>query len=65
MTYLLVLYLDVLVTLFLSQSPPPLCQWYHWIDTEQPAWALRQIEERQRRAWEHFQEEERQDEEAE
>jgi hypothetical protein len=26
MTYLLVLYLDVLVTLFLSQSPPLMCQ---------------------------------------
>jgi hypothetical protein len=65
MTYLLVFYLDVLVTLFLLQSPPPLCQWYHWIDTEQPAWALRQIEKRQRRAWERFQEEEeRQEEEA-
>jgi hypothetical protein len=58
------LYLDVLVRLFLLQSPPPLCQWYHWIDTEQLAWALRQIEERQRRAWERFQEEERQEEEA-
>jgi hypothetical protein len=54
MTYLLVLYLDVLVTLFLLQSLPLLCQWYHWIDTEQLAWALRQIEERQRRAWERF-----------
>jgi hypothetical protein len=64
MTYLLVFYLDVLVTLFLLQSPSPLCQWYHWIDTEQPEWALRQIEERQRRAWERFQEEERQEEEA-
>jgi hypothetical protein len=62
--YLLVLYLDVLVTFFLLQSLPPLCQWYHWIDTEQPVWALRQIEERQRRAWERFQEEERQEEEA-
>jgi hypothetical protein len=64
MIYLLVFYLDVLVRLFLLQSPPPFCQWYHWIDTEQPAWALRQIEERQRRAWERFQEEERQEEEA-
>jgi hypothetical protein len=63
-TYLLVFYLDVLVTLFLLQSPPPLCQWYHWIDTEQPAWALRHIEERQHRACERFQEEERQEEEA-
>jgi hypothetical protein len=63
MTYLLVLYLDVLVTLFLSQSPPPFYQWYHWIDTEQSVWALRQIEERQRGAWERFQEEERQEEE--
>jgi hypothetical protein len=51
MIYLLVLYLDVLVRLFLLQSPLPLCQWYHWIDTEQPALALRQIEERQPRAW--------------
>jgi hypothetical protein len=64
MTYLLMLYLDVSVRLFLLQSPPPLCQWYYWINTEQPAWALRQIEERKRRAWERFQEEERQEEEA-
>jgi hypothetical protein len=61
MTYLLMLYLDVSVRLFLLQSPPPLCQWYYWIDTEQPAWALRQIEERKRRAWERFQEEEREE----
>jgi hypothetical protein len=43
MTYLLVLYFDVLVRLLLFQSPPPLCQWYRWIDMEQPAWALREI----------------------
>jgi hypothetical protein len=34
MTYLLMLYLDVLVILFWLQSLPPLCQLYHWIDTE-------------------------------
>jgi hypothetical protein len=47
MTYLLMLYLDILVRLILLQSPPPLCQWYYWIDMEQPVWALRQMEERQ------------------
>jgi hypothetical protein len=59
MTYLLVLYLDVFIRLFLLQLSLLLCQWYHWIDTEQPAWTLRQIEERQRRAWKRFQKEER------
>jgi hypothetical protein len=58
MTYLVVLFFDVLVTLFPLQSPLPLYQWYHWIDTEQPAWALREIEERQRRGWARFHEEE-------
>ena len=36
------------------QSPPPLCLWYRWIDTEQPEWAVRDVEERHRRAWESF-----------
>jgi hypothetical protein len=64
MTYLVVLFFDVLVTLFLLQSPPTLCQWYHWIEVEQPSWAFREIEERQRRAWARFHEEERREEEA-
>ena len=41
------------------QSPPPLCKWYHWIDTEQPAWALQEIKDRSRRAWERLYAEER------
>jgi hypothetical protein len=65
MTYLVMLFFDVLVTLFVLQSPPsPLCEWYHWIDMEQPAWALHEIEERQHRAWASIHEDERQEEEA-
>ena len=41
------------------QSPSPLCSYYRWIDTEQPDWALREIEERSRRAWRKFHEGER------
>ena len=41
------------------QSPPPLCKWYHWIDTEQPAWALQEIKDRSRRAWDSLYAEER------
>uniref|UniRef100_A0ACD5Y511 Uncharacterized protein n=1 Tax=Avena sativa TaxID=4498 RepID=A0ACD5Y511_AVESA len=40
-------------------SPPPLCKWYHWIDTEQPAWAVQEIADRSRRARESFLDEER------
>nr|XP_051220482.1 uncharacterized protein LOC127338402 [Lolium perenne] len=40
-------------------SPPPLCKWFHWIDTEQPDWAREEVEEKQRRAWATFFEEER------
>ncbi|KAK1685009.1 hypothetical protein QYE76_045857 [Lolium multiflorum] len=40
-------------------SPPPLCNWFHWIDQEQPDWAPRVVEEKQRRAWARFHEEER------
>nr|XP_051203620.1 uncharacterized protein LOC127317138 [Lolium perenne] len=40
-------------------SPPPLCMWFHWIDQEQPDWARREVEEKQRRAWAMFHEEER------
>ena len=43
----------------LLQSPPPLCKWYHWIDTEQPAWALQEIKDRSRRAWDSLYAEER------
>ncbi|XBI73049.1 hypothetical protein VPH35_066876 [Triticum aestivum] len=32
-------------------SPPPLCMYYRWIDTEKPAWAVTEIRERSRRAW--------------
>ncbi|KAK1630046.1 hypothetical protein QYE76_004361 [Lolium multiflorum] len=38
---------------------PPLCKWFHWIDTEQPDWAREEVEEKQRRAWATFFEEER------
>nr|XP_051208381.1 uncharacterized protein LOC127325610 [Lolium perenne] len=40
-------------------SPPPLCKWFHWIDTEQPDWACQEVEEKHRRAWATFFEEER------
>ena len=48
--------------MFGLQSPPPLCPWYHWIDTEQPEWARREIEQRHKAAWENFFEEERREE---
>nr|XP_051212570.1 uncharacterized protein LOC127330377 [Lolium perenne] len=38
-------------------SPPPLCMWFHLIDQEQPEWARREVEEKQRRAWARFHEE--------
>ncbi|XP_051220759.1 uncharacterized protein [Lolium perenne] len=40
-------------------SPPPLCMWFHWIDQEQTEWARREVEDKQRRAWARFHEEER------
>ena len=50
--------------LFLCQSPPPICMWYHWIDTEQPAWAVQELKDRGRRAWASFYEAEREEKEA-
>ncbi|XBI79529.1 hypothetical protein VPH35_088964 [Triticum aestivum] len=35
-------------------SPPPLCMYYHWIDTEKPAWAVTEIRERSPHAWNSF-----------
>uniref|UniRef100_A0A8I6XP47 Uncharacterized protein n=1 Tax=Hordeum vulgare subsp. vulgare TaxID=112509 RepID=A0A8I6XP47_HORVV len=35
----------------LYKSPPPLCMYYRWIDTEMPDWAVTEIRERGRRAW--------------
>ena len=51
--------------LFLWKSPPPICMWFHWIDTEQPAWALKELKDRGRRAWASFYEAEREEKEAE
>src|SRR5664279_964891 len=48
--------------MFVLQSLPPLCMWYRWIDTEQPEWAVRDVKERHRRAWESFFAEERREE---
>jgi activator of HSP90 ATPase len=31
--------------------------WYHWIDKEQSEWAKKEIEDRHRRAWADFKEE--------
>ena len=39
--------------------------WYHWIDTEQPAWAVQEIKERGRRAWASLYDAEREENEAE
>uniref|UniRef100_A0ACD5W7C8 Uncharacterized protein n=1 Tax=Avena sativa TaxID=4498 RepID=A0ACD5W7C8_AVESA len=50
---------DEHVEIYQSRSPPSLCMWYRWIDTEQSEWALREIEQRSRRAWESFYEDER------
>ena len=52
----------VLICLFELQSPPPLCSWFHFIDKEQPEWARREIEVRQKAAWDRFYEEERREE---
>uniref|UniRef100_A0A8I6XAM5 Uncharacterized protein n=1 Tax=Hordeum vulgare subsp. vulgare TaxID=112509 RepID=A0A8I6XAM5_HORVV len=40
-------------------SPPPLCMYYRWIDTEMPDWAVTEIRERGRRAWASWDLEER------
>ena len=50
-----------LMLVFVLQSPPPLCKWFHWIDTEQPDWTRQEVEEKHRRAWATFFEEERQE----
>nr|XP_051201439.1 uncharacterized protein LOC127314933 [Lolium perenne] len=42
-------------------SPPPLCKWFHWIDTEQSDWTRQEVEEKHRRAWATFFEEEHQE----
>ena len=52
----------VLILMFVLQSPPPLCPWFHFIDKEQPEWARREIEERHKAAWDNFFEEERREE---
>ena len=36
-----------------------MCMYYRWIDTEMPAWAMTEIRERSRRAWNSFYAEER------
>ena len=59
-----VIFVFLLMVLFLWQSPPPICMWYHWIDTEQPAWAVQEIEERSRHAWASFHKVEREQKEA-
>ncbi|KAK1645747.1 hypothetical protein QYE76_063552 [Lolium multiflorum] len=45
----------------LAKSPPPLCKWFHWIDTEQPDSAWKEVEEKHCRAWATFFGEERQE----
>uniref|UniRef100_A0A8I6XQG8 Uncharacterized protein n=1 Tax=Hordeum vulgare subsp. vulgare TaxID=112509 RepID=A0A8I6XQG8_HORVV len=42
-------------------SPPPLCMYYRWIDTEMPDWEVTEIRERGRRAWASWDLEERRD----
>ena len=63
--YLVIIAVFLLIVLFVWQSPPPICMWYHWIDTEQPAWALQELKDRGRRAWASFYEAEREEKEAE
>jgi hypothetical protein len=36
------------------QFPPPLCKWFHWIDKEHPAWAIQEIDDINRHAWDPF-----------
>jgi hypothetical protein len=48
-----------LILAFVLQSPPTLWKWFHWIDKKQPDWARREIEDKHRRAWAGFSEEER------
>jgi hypothetical protein len=38
--------------------------WFHWIDTEQPAWAVQAIKDKARRAWASFYEAEQDEKEA-
>ena len=45
--------------LFVLQSSPPVCKWFHWIDKEKPEWTHKEVEEKHRRAWARFFEEER------
>ena len=45
---------------YVFQSPSPLCPYYRWIDRKQPEWAMREVNDRQRRAWESLDREERQ-----
>uniref|UniRef100_A0A8I7BF81 Uncharacterized protein n=1 Tax=Hordeum vulgare subsp. vulgare TaxID=112509 RepID=A0A8I7BF81_HORVV len=40
-------------------SPPPLCMYYCWINTEMSDWAVTEIRERDRRAWASLDAEER------
>uniref|UniRef100_A0A8I6Z7P5 Uncharacterized protein n=1 Tax=Hordeum vulgare subsp. vulgare TaxID=112509 RepID=A0A8I6Z7P5_HORVV len=40
-------------------SPPPLCMYYRWIDTEMPDWTVTESRERGRRAWASWDLEER------
>lgn len=32
-------------------SPPPLCPYYRWIDTEQPEWAIKELNDLTRRSY--------------
>ena len=41
------------------QSPSPLCPYYRWIDKKQPEWAVREVNDRLRRAWASLDREER------
>lgn len=40
-------------------SPPLLCMWYRWIDTEMPDWAVEEIKTRSQNTWQRFHAEER------
>jgi hypothetical protein len=47
------------MVLFVLQSPPPLRKWFHRVDKEQPDWARKEVEEKNRRAWARFFDDER------
>lgn len=56
--HICMLFIFIYLPSYLCCSLPP-CKWFHWIDNEQPDWARREVEEKQRRGRARFHEEQR------